>query len=92
MSSNALQFYEKANFAGKSEIITDDAPDLTKEYPDGILSIKVGYQAGEWHAGTKPNDERHNMAHLDQGRDYKDPSEMGLNGPVKCIIRVAGNN
>lgn len=94
MSSTGLTFYEKANFdpRGRSEILTSDAPDLTKEYPTGILSIKVGYEAGEWHAGTRPNDEKHNMAHLDQGRDYKDPSEMGLNAPVKCIVKAGDNH
>ena len=74
------------------QLITNDAPDLTKEYPNGILSIKVGYEAGEWHAGTKPNDETQNMAHLDQGRSYRDPSAMGLNASVKCLIKVTGNN
>ena len=61
--------------------------DLTTTFPEGVKSIQIGAEAGNWQAfvnvsfGGTPET-------LEQGHFYKSPGAMGLDAPVKSMRKA----
>ncbi|KAM7424933.1 hypothetical protein ABFA07_023572 [Porites harrisoni] len=71
-------------------VIYEDQPDLTNHFYDGVTSIQVGENAGNWEVFDAVN-YNGNTVVLISGEEYANPGEMGIVHPVKSIRKLVDN-
>ena len=68
----------------------EDQPDLTNPFYDGVISIQVSENAGNWEVFDAVN-YNGNATVLTPGEEYANPGEMGLVFTVKSIRKPVDN-
>lgn len=84
MADKTVEMWKESGFRGVLKVTEVAVPDLTKVFPGGVYSLKVGDGAGVWEGFEKAGFNGEGEI-LQRGIQYADPKAMGLTTSMKSI-------